>query len=92
MTIGDVVTKLIGDDAPFSVTAYDGSVGGNPDAPYGVHIENERGIRYLISHPGELGLARAYVSGDLTLSGVDPVSYTHLLAHDTKCDIAYAYF
>ena len=71
MTIGDVVTKLIGDDAPFSVTAYDGSVGGNPDAPYGVHIENERGIRYLISHPGELGLARAYVSGDLTLSGVD---------------------
>ena len=52
MTIGEVVTKLVGDKAPFKVTAYDGSVGGNPDAPCAVHIQNERGVRYLVSHPG----------------------------------------
>lgn len=72
LTVGDVATRLIGSDGPFAVTAYDGSSGGNPDARFTMHIANERAVRYLVSHPGELGMARAYVSGDLTLGGVEP--------------------
>ena len=37
------------------------------DSTYTVRLVNERGLRYLMSHPGDLGFARAYVAGDLAL-------------------------
>ncbi|ADG97670.1 Cyclopropane-fatty-acyl-phospholipid synthase [Segniliparus rotundus DSM 44985] len=64
-------------------TAFDGSEAGPSDAPFGFHLASERGARYLLSAPGELGLARAYVSGELHLSGVpggDPYDALKLLA------------
>ncbi|HET7326668.1 MAG TPA: class I SAM-dependent methyltransferase [Nocardioidaceae bacterium] len=57
---------------PFRVTAYDASSAGPPDAAIGLHLANERAAAYLVTAPGELGLARAYVAGDLQLSGVHP--------------------
>ena len=57
---------------PFRFTAYDGSATGPEDSPFHVHLDNERGLSYLLTAPGDLGLARAYVSGDLTLEGVHP--------------------
>ena len=32
----------------------------------------ERGLSYLLTAPGDLGFARAYVSGDLVVEGVHP--------------------
>ena len=64
-------------------TAFDGSEAGSPGAPFGFHLLSERGARYLFTSPGELGLARAYVSGELRLSGVhegDPYEALKLLA------------
>ncbi|ERG69187.1 hypothetical protein HMPREF9336_04331 [Segniliparus rugosus ATCC BAA-974] len=64
-------------------TAFDGSAAGPPGAPFGFHLLSERGARYLFTSPGELGLARAYVSGELRLSGVhegDPYEALRLLA------------
>ncbi len=53
-------------------TAYDGSSTGADDAALGMDLLSPRGMTYLATAPGELGLARAYVSGDLVARGVHP--------------------
>jgi cyclopropane-fatty-acyl-phospholipid synthase len=57
---------------PLKFTAYDGSSAGPDDAVLGVDLLTPRGTTYLVTSPGELGLARAYISGDLELRGVHP--------------------
>ena len=58
---------------PLRITAYDGSAAGPEDAPYRFHIATERGLNYLMSSPDpDLGMGRAYVSGDLQLFGAHP--------------------
>ena len=57
---------------PLKFTAYDGSTAGTDDAELGLDLRSPRGATYLATAPGELGLARAYVSGDLQLYGVHP--------------------
>jgi cyclopropane-fatty-acyl-phospholipid synthase len=57
---------------PLKFTAYDGSAAGNEDAVLGLDLRTPRGATYLATAPGELGLARAYVSGDLETYGVHP--------------------
>ena len=71
-TISDAVRALLGRELPFRVTAYDGSSTGPADSPYGLNIRNERGLSYLVTAPGDLGMARAYAMGDLDLLGVHP--------------------
>ncbi len=57
---------------PLRFTAYDGSTAGSEDAELGLDLQNPRGATYLATAPGELGLARAYVAGDLQAYGVHP--------------------
>lgn len=57
---------------PVRVTGYDGSEFGASDAGLGLHIASERGLSYLLTAPGDLGMARAYVTGDLQVTGVHP--------------------
>jgi cyclopropane-fatty-acyl-phospholipid synthase len=57
---------------PLRFTAYDGSTAGSEEAELGLDLQNSRGATYLATAPGELGLARAYVAGDLQLYGVHP--------------------
>jgi cyclopropane-fatty-acyl-phospholipid synthase len=68
-TIAEAFSSLLIGDLPFRFTAYDGSSAGPADAPYGLELKNERGLSYLVTAPGDLGLARAYVTGDLVLHG-----------------------
>jgi cyclopropane-fatty-acyl-phospholipid synthase len=72
MPIGDAVDQLMRDGMPVRFTAYDGSSAGPPDAAIGLHLRTERGLAHLMTAPGDLGLARAYVSGDLDVTGVHP--------------------
>ena len=74
MNLGEIVDALAGDDLKIRFTAYDGSATGPEDAPIGMHLASPRGTTYLATAPTDpdLGMARAYVSGDLTLSGVHP--------------------
>jgi cyclopropane-fatty-acyl-phospholipid synthase len=51
------------------ISAYDGSEAGPQDATLHVRLRSELGLRYLATSPGELGLARAYVTGELDLDG-----------------------
>lgn len=58
----------LGFDVPLRVRTWDGSEAGPTGAPVLV-LRNRRALRHLVHQPGELGAARAYVSGDLDLEG-----------------------
>ncbi len=72
LTIAEMFETLLANPAPVRFTAYDGSAYGPEDAAFGLDLKNERGLAYLVTAPGDLGLARAYVSGDLDVRGVHP--------------------
>ena len=87
LSIGDAMDRLVRGGLPLHFTAYDGSSAGPPDADVGMQLRTERGLAYLMTAPGDLGMARAYVSGDLQLSGVhpgDPYDALVLLKDHTK--------
>jgi cyclopropane-fatty-acyl-phospholipid synthase len=71
-TVADVVRAVTAGPLPIRVTGYDGSAVGPADAGITLSVRSERGLSYLLTAPGDLGLARAYVSGDLGLDGVHP--------------------
>jgi cyclopropane-fatty-acyl-phospholipid synthase len=72
MTIASMVAKLSADEFPVRFEAYDGSALGPSDSPITLRLKNERGLRYLATAPGDLGLVRAYVTGDLDIEGIHP--------------------
>ena len=72
LRLSDVLDALVQGPPPFRFTAYDGSSTGPQDAPVGLHLANSRGVAYVATAPGSLGLARAYISGDLQVSGISP--------------------
>lgn len=65
--LGPVVTHLLGAEPTVAVRFWDGSTIGTGDATIVVHSPDA--IRHLLWAPGELGLARAHVSGALDLDG-----------------------
>ncbi|MEU6605080.1 cyclopropane-fatty-acyl-phospholipid synthase family protein [Streptomyces shenzhenensis] len=60
--------QLLGAPLPLGVRAWDGSQAGPPGAPVLV-FRSRRALRRLLFKPGELGLARAWVAGDLGVDG-----------------------
>ena len=69
MALAALVDDVLGRDLPLAVEAYDGSRSGPEDAVATIVIRSPDALRRIITAPGELGLARAYVSGDLELKG-----------------------
>ncbi|MDO0933747.1 class I SAM-dependent methyltransferase [Streptomyces sp. DG2A-72] len=63
-----LVEQLLGAPLPVRIRAWDGSQAGPPGAPTLV-VRNRRAVRRLLWKPGELGLARAWVAGDLDIDG-----------------------
>ncbi|HVW42218.1 MAG TPA: cyclopropane-fatty-acyl-phospholipid synthase family protein [Amycolatopsis sp.] len=55
----------MGSELPLRIRAWDGSEAGPPDAPARLVLRRRRALRRLLWSPNELGLARAFVSGDL---------------------------
>ncbi|MEV0845404.1 cyclopropane-fatty-acyl-phospholipid synthase family protein [Streptomyces sp. NPDC049954] len=64
----DLAEELLGAPLPVRIRAWDGSEAGPPQAPTLV-VRNRRALRRLLWKPGELGLARGWVSGDLQVEG-----------------------
>ena len=81
MPIAQAVDSLMRDGLPLRFTAYDGSTAGPPDSELGLELTSPRGLAYLLTAPGDLGMARAYVSGDLLLHGVHPGDPYDALVH-----------
>jgi len=72
MSIAEIVDAVTHAPLPVRLTAYDGSATGAVEAPLSVHVATPRGLAFVATAPGDLGLARAYVSGDLHIEGVHP--------------------
>ncbi|MGH9115125.1 MAG: class I SAM-dependent methyltransferase [Acidimicrobiales bacterium] len=64
----EAATGLFGGPPTVRVRAWDGSSAGPEDAPATIEV-GRRALRHMLWAPGELGLARAYVSGDLDVEG-----------------------
>jgi cyclopropane-fatty-acyl-phospholipid synthase len=72
MGVADVVARMTQGAVPLRLTAWDGSETGPAGSPVHLHLASERALAALLSSPGELGLARAYVSGSVKIGGVPP--------------------
>jgi cyclopropane-fatty-acyl-phospholipid synthase len=66
--VAALVEPLFGGALPVRVRAWDGTQAGPEDAPT-VVIASPDALRRLVARPGELGLAQAYVTGELDLEG-----------------------
>src|SRR6202451_197677 len=70
--VADVIASLLkthaGLDLPVRLRAWDGSEAG-PEGPPVAVLRSPEALRRMLWRPGELGLARAYISGDLDVEG-----------------------
>ncbi|MGH3814300.1 MAG: class I SAM-dependent methyltransferase [Pseudonocardiaceae bacterium] len=85
LSLAGIVDLLTDGRFPVRFTAYDGSATGPPDSEISVHLATPRGATYLFTAPGDLGMARAYIAGDLRASGVhpgDPYQAMRLMAYE----------
>ena len=88
MCIRDRLGAFFGGEPTFRLTAYDGSAIGPADASIGWHIASEEGLRHLVTAPGDMGVARAYLTDQLQFRGFHPgdpyEGFKALKAHDLR--------
>jgi len=60
------------------VEAYDGSSAGPDDADVVVRLQSPKALSHLLSAPGELGMARAYVSGEMDVDALRNRALAHM--------------
>ncbi|MFE3328229.1 class I SAM-dependent methyltransferase [Streptomyces sp. NPDC059176] len=60
--------ELLGAPPPIRIRAWDGSESGPADAPVLV-VRHRRALRRVLWKPGELGLARSWVAGEIDVDG-----------------------
>jgi Cyclopropane fatty acid synthase and related methyltransferases len=98
MKLADAFSKIMTPDRRVSFRAYDGSTAGQQDNDVILEIRSPRAVAFLAGAPSQLGLARAYVSGDLEIIGdaytaltrMYPLDTSHLTWRD-KLDLAKAF-
>ena len=66
--LADVLEALLQAPMPVRIRAWDGSTAGPTDAPTLI-LKHKRALRRIMWQPNDLGLARAYVSGELDVDG-----------------------
>ena len=69
MSVAEMVEQVLGGDLPVAFEAYDGSRCGPDDAPATLVLRSPDALQRILTAPGELGFARAYVAGDLDVEG-----------------------
>lgn len=69
MKLAEAFQMIVPAERGVAFRAYDGSSCGPADAAVTLEVRNPRAVEYLASSPGQLGLARAYVAGDIEIIG-----------------------
>jgi cyclopropane-fatty-acyl-phospholipid synthase len=69
VTLAELVAEILGPNPPVAVELYDGTVVGPADSPARLVFRSPDAFRRLLTAPGELGFARAYVTGELDVEG-----------------------
>ncbi|MGH9275687.1 MAG: class I SAM-dependent methyltransferase [Acidimicrobiales bacterium] len=64
-----LIVSLLGTDAPVRVELWDGSAFGPLDPIGTLVVRSPDALRRMLWAPGEIGLSRAYVAGDLDVEG-----------------------
>lgn len=90
MKLAEAFSLIVTPDRGVGFRAYDGSSAGPQDGDALLEVRTPRAVQYLAGAPSQLGLARAYVSGDLeivgdaytTLSRLYPMDLSHLTTSD----------
>ncbi len=67
--LAPVITALVGRSGRVRFRFWDGSALGPDDAVGTLHVHSPDALRRIVWAPGELGLARAFVAGDLSIDG-----------------------
>ncbi len=83
--IAEEVLAVLG--RPVRIEAYDGSAAGPVGAPT-FRLNSRKALAHLISAPGELGLVRAYVSGELDVEAPDHYTALRALAGESIGDLS----
>ncbi len=66
--LAEVVSPLFGGALPLRLRAWDGSTAG-PESASTVVVRSPQALRRTLFQPGELGLAQAYVTGEIDVEG-----------------------
>ena len=66
--LADVVAPMFGGVLPLRIRAWDGTVAGSDVGPTLV-VHDPVALRRMVHRPGELGLAQAYVTGEIDVEG-----------------------
>ncbi|MGD9526835.1 class I SAM-dependent methyltransferase [Pseudonocardia sp.] len=69
MRVAEILGSVLGPDVPVRVIGYDGSKSGPDTASVALRIVSPRALARLATAPGTLGMARAYVTGELEVEG-----------------------
>jgi len=69
MQVAEIISNVVGTDVPVRVIGYDGSKAGPDSSELALRINSPRALARLATAPGSLGLARAYVSGEIEVEG-----------------------
>ncbi|SHK61624.1 cyclopropane-fatty-acyl-phospholipid synthase [Pseudonocardia thermophila] len=69
MLVADIISDVIGPDLPVRVVAYDGSKVGPDSSEVTLRVISPSALARLATAPATLGLARAYVSGEIEVDG-----------------------
>ena len=78
--LATVLEPFVGGDLPVRLRAWDGSEAGPPEAPV-VELRSPNAVRRMLRHPGELGAAQAYVTGELDVPEVNGWDLGTALSH-----------
>ncbi|HLU59975.1 MAG TPA: cyclopropane-fatty-acyl-phospholipid synthase family protein [Pseudonocardia sp.] len=89
MQVAQLISDVLGQDVPVRVVAYDGSKAGPDGSDVALKIVTPRALARLVTAPGTLGLARAYVTGEIEVDG-DVYDVLDAMADLTLNDISRA--
>ncbi len=69
MQVAEIISSVVGTEVPIRVIGYDGSKAGPDSSELALRINSPRALARLATAPGTLGLARAYVTGEIEVEG-----------------------
>ena len=69
MGVAEILSDVVGPDIGVRIIGYDGSKAGPDSAAAALRVVSPRALARLVSAPGTLGLARAYVTGEIEVEG-----------------------
>ena len=68
-TLAPLVSALVGPSVPVRIAFWDGSSLGPEDGVGSLEVRSPDALRRMLWSPGELGVARAFVAGDIAVEG-----------------------